>query len=204
MSADFVAFKQFKVQWQRSYNWISFKISDYMVDAPENVMEDLANSIFARIVGKEGQYSEGMREWVLSDAFSINKRPTFIKRGRYLTEGPKGEHKDLNDSIERLVRSGMLPIDHNIYAVWNRDTRSDLAATFSVLMRTIMVSSALDDWDIPDETLDYVIYHQYLHIMEGARTFGTDEEPQDPIKDEMAYPHYLDAENELDRLCLAL
>lgn len=36
VSTDFVSFKQFKVQWQRSYNWIAFRISDYMVDAPEN------------------------------------------------------------------------------------------------------------------------------------------------------------------------
>ena len=71
VSADFVAFKQFKVQWQRSYNWIAFRISDYMLDAPENIMEDLAESIFAKIAGKQGLYSDGMRGWVLDEDFSI-------------------------------------------------------------------------------------------------------------------------------------
>ena len=129
VSADFVAFKQFKVQWQRSYNWISFRISDYMTDAPENVMEDLAHALFEKIAGHEGQYSPEMREWVLSDQFSIKKRPLFIKRGRYLSPGTEGEHKDLDDAIGRLVSNGLLPYDHNIMAVWNRDTRSDYAAT---------------------------------------------------------------------------
>lgn len=204
VSADFVAFKQFKVQWQRSYNWISFRISDYMVDAPENVMEDLANSLFEKISGQKGQYSSGMRDWVLSDEFSISKRPTFIKRGRYLSSGSEGEYKDLDDAIGRLVANGMLPYDHNIAAVWNRDTRTDLAATYSVLMRTIMVSSALDEPDTPDSTLDYVIYNQYLRIKENARVFGTDEEPKKNFDEDLSFPGYMDAENELDRLCLAL
>ena len=203
VSTDFVSFKQFKVQWQRSYNWIAFRISDYMVDAPENVMEDLADSIFAKIVGKEGQYSDNMRDWVLSDEFSIRKRPTFIQRGRYLTKDPQGEHKNLDDSIRRLVRNGLIAPDHNIKAVWNRDTRTDMAATYSVLMRTIMISAALDEKDTSDDVLDYVIYHQYLRIQEGARTFGTDEEPNDCPEIER-YEGYKEAERALDRLCLAL
>lgn len=203
VTADFVSFKQFKVQWQRSYNWIAFRISDYMADAPEDVVESLAESIFEKIAGKIGQYSDAMRDWVLADEFSISKRPTFIKRGRYLTETSKGEYIDLEDSIDRLVTKGIIPEDHNIRAVWNRDTRTDMAATFSVLMRTVMVSSALDDPDIPDDVLDYVIYHQYLHISEGAKTFGTEEEPH-TREEEMKYDGYRDAEQALDRLCLAL
>ena len=203
VSADFVAFKQFKVQWQRSYNWIAFRISDYMLDAPENIMEDLAESIFAKIAGKQGLYSDGMRGWVLDEDFSIRKRPTFIRRGRYLSDDPQGEHKNLNDAIDRLVAKGLLKKDHNIRAVWNRDTRSDMAATYSVLMRTIMVTSALDEPDAPDDVIDYVIYHQYLRIQEGARTFGTEEEPSTRL-DDTKFEGYREAERALDMLCLAL
>lgn len=203
VSADFVSFKQFKLQWQRSFNCIAFRVSDYMVDAPEDVMEDLADSIFAKIAGKEGLYSANMRSWVLSDDFSTSKRPVFIQRGRYLSKNAKGKNKNLDDSIKRLVLNGLLRPDHNIKAVWNRDTRSDLAATYSVLMRTIMISSILDEPDTPDDVLDYVIYHQYLRICEGARTFGTNEEPAIDLDDRM-YVGHEEAEKELDKLCLAL
>ena len=203
VSADFVAFKQFKVQWQRSYNWIAFRISDYMMDAPENVMEGLAESIFEKIDGKKGLYPSDMCDWVLSDEFSIRKRPTFIKRGRYLSDGPVGKYKNLNDSIRRLVDEGLIPPDHNMMVIWNNDRRNDYASTYSVLMRTVMVSAALDDDEVDDTTLDYVVYHQYHQILEGTRTFGTDEDIQ-TSRPEKGYRWFMEAENQLNRLSLAL
>lgn len=201
VSIEWTAFKQFKVQWQRSYNWIAFRLSDYLKDAPVEIVKDLAKSLFAKIKGEQGNYSQEFADYVLSPQFSQTHRQTFIRRGRYLTDG--GEHKTLTDSIDRLVAGGFIPADHNIKVVWNNDTRSDMAATHSVLMRTVMVSSALDSADTPDHILDYVVYHQYLRIREGTRTFGTDEQPS-TREDEKLFPQYREVEKELDNLCLCL
>ena len=43
VTVEVAEFKDFKVQWKRSYDWIVFRISDYIEDAPEAVIEDLAN-----------------------------------------------------------------------------------------------------------------------------------------------------------------
>ena len=204
VSVDWTAFKMFKVQWQRSYNWIAFKVSDYVKDAPKNIMEDLADSLFAKIAGKDGQYSEDFQAWVLAPEFSQSKRGTFIKRGRFLTENGEGEQKDLMESVDRLVQARFIPANHNIKVVWNKDTRSDMASTYSVLMRTVMVNHLLDDADVPDYVLDYVVYHQYLRIKEGTRTFGTGEEPNNTREEEKFFDGYEKAEEELDKFCLVL
>lgn len=202
VAVEWTAFKQFKVQWQRSYNWIAFRLSDYLKDATVEVWQDLAQSLFEKIIGNEGNYSEPMKGWVLAPEFSQNHRQTFINRSRYIHEDD-GENKSISASLDRLVEVGLIPADHNIRLVWNNDTRSDMGATYSVLMRTVMLNRQLDVNDMPDHVLDYVIYHQYLRIKEGSRIFGTDEVPS-TREDEMKFPDYEEAEKTLDRFSLAL
>ena len=37
-SAEYAAFRDLKVRWQRSYKWADFQVSDYLRDAPEEVL----------------------------------------------------------------------------------------------------------------------------------------------------------------------
>lgn len=203
VAIEWTAFKQFKVQWQRSYKWIAFRISDYLKDAPVEIVKDLAESLFEKIKGKEGLYNQRFADYVTAPEFSQTHRPTFIKRSRYLTSNGEGERKNLMDSVNRLVEANLIPADHNIQAVWNKDTRSDLASTYSVLMRTVMVNVGMDDYAVDDSTLDYVIYQQYLCIQAGMETFGTDE-IVDTQDDQEKFPNYEEAKKELDRMMLAL
>ena len=48
VKAKFKALKDFKVQWQRSYKWAEFTVSDYMdrTPVPEIVLEHGATTIF--------------------------------------------------------------------------------------------------------------------------------------------------------------
>ncbi|MFA6803718.1 MAG: hypothetical protein WCR24_04400, partial [Candidatus Methanomethylophilaceae archaeon] len=47
VDAEFVAFKEFKVKWQRSCGWADFQVSDYLVDAPREVIEGLARTLMS-------------------------------------------------------------------------------------------------------------------------------------------------------------
>lgn len=201
VTVNFTAFQQFKVQWSRSYNWIEFRVSNYMKDAPSEILESLAVSLFERISGKKGEYSDEFKAYVLAPEFSQKHRPTFIKRGRYLYDD--GEHKNLEDSVERLVKVGLLPEDHNIEVVWNHSYGTHMASTYSVLMRTVMINYLLDEQDTPDEVLDYVVYHQYLTIEAGSKTFGTDE-TIDIGEDLEKFERHSEIEEMLDDMGLAL
>ena len=55
VTAEFSEFKEFKVKWTRSCGWAEFKISDYLKDAPVNVIEGLAETIFLRISRKSSK-----------------------------------------------------------------------------------------------------------------------------------------------------
>lgn len=71
----FVAFKDFKVRWQRSMKWVDFQVSDYLNDAPIEVMEGLAKALFARISGQEMNtgYSPELTAWMTRPEFAVAK-----------------------------------------------------------------------------------------------------------------------------------
>ncbi len=203
VSAEFTDFREFKVQWSRSCRYAHFRVSDYLSDAPQEVFEGLANTLFAKIAGKEEvPYSKTMREWVLSPAFSENKRPTYIERSDGITGCPEGEERDLMDSVDRLVEMGLIDPDEDFVVSWNEDEKRK-AASSSLLMRLIAVSSKLDDAEIPDFVVDYAVYSQYLKIVKGARVFGFTTEVY-TRDDERKFGKYKEAERMLDKMYMHL
>ena len=44
ISAEFSAYREFKLKWTRFYKLIGFEVSDYLRNAPEHVMQSLAET----------------------------------------------------------------------------------------------------------------------------------------------------------------
>ncbi|MDR3206484.1 MAG: hypothetical protein LBT41_05285, partial [Candidatus Methanoplasma sp.] len=114
VSAEFTAFKEFKVRWQRSYKWAEFKVSDYMADAPREVLKGLASSLFRRIAdmneNNEG-YPKVLVDWITDPEFAKFKQPVYLKRSRNLSRSTEGEKKSLADSLKRLADMGLAEED---------------------------------------------------------------------------------------------
>ena len=198
VSAEFVAFKEFKIQWQRSYRWASFRVSDYLQDANEEILSSLASTLFGKIHGEKNvPYSDEMKSWATNKKFSEKNRPTFIKRAKNLLQNKEGDHKNLKESFLRLKEMELVDDEDDIELIWMVDNRTRKAASCSVLMKLIMVSEIMDKKDIPDYVLDYIIYIQYLRIRTGAEYFGTTEEYNSDV-DRIYFDKYKEAEAMMD------
>lgn len=168
VEADLVAFKEFKVRWERSYKWANFHVSDYLADAPAEVIKGLATTLFRKITGDSDEgYSEEMCGWVTAPEFSENKRPIYLKRSRNLTRFALGEVKDLMASYQRLVDFGLIEFDPTAYLTWTKESNVRRIGHCSVLMRAVSISSVLDSEMIPDFVLDYCLYHELCHLKIG-------------------------------------
>lgn len=203
VGAEFMAFKEFKVRWQRSYRWAEFKVSDYLMDAPPTVLEGLAKSLFTKIagLGKES-YTDEMCEWITDPKFASDKQPIYVRRSRNFTRTTKGEHKDLAESYARLIAIGLVKEDPSIYITW-ADTPSRKSGSCSVLMKTVGISTQLDREDMPDEALDFCLYHELCHIIVGFDPDG-DRHAVKFLELEAKYPEYKKAEEHLNRFCIYL
>ena len=109
VSADYSAFREFKVKWRRSCGWAEFEVSDYMNDAPQSVLNGVAETIFSRISRQSRrEYPKEMLEWLASDEFVKRKQPIYLARSRNLTRTAAGEHLDLGESYQRLIDMGLV------------------------------------------------------------------------------------------------
>lgn len=199
VTAEFAAFRDFKVRWTRSYRWANFEVSDYLSDAPEEVLASLAETIFRKIAGStEAGYSEEVCDWLTSEDFVRTKQPTFLRRFRGLSPGSAGTHLDLSDSYDRLAEAGLAERDDTIALRW-MDGRSSELGKASVLMRVATVSSGIDRDDITDNAVDFALYAQIARIAMGFSPGGV---PRGPEYEELLdrYPGRREAEKELARI----
>lgn len=91
-SGDFECFSDFKVNWDRTADKIHFHISDYLKDAPEDIIREMLISILEKINGNAHPYGSAFAEWVNSPMF-LAQRETFLKRKKlHDAEGLEGEY----------------------------------------------------------------------------------------------------------------
>ena len=205
IQAEFSAFRDFKLKWTRSYKWISFEVSDYLRNAPEHVMQSLAETVFARIRGEDRTaYSEEVCDYLNSKEFLEENQGMYLKRFRGISGSTRGENIDLHDSYRRLVESGLIEDDQRIIIRWSdAKDRNGRIGRASVLMRTVVMNPALDSENVPEDTLDYALYSQICHVNLG---FGPSRDGDGERYEIMLsnHPGRARAEAELRRMGLSL
>lgn len=157
VKAEFISIADFKIRWQRSYKWVEFKVSDYFDRAPENVLYDLAENLFRRILGKESDLCETVVKYVTDDNFAKSNRQDYFDRHPNYTQTVIGEFHDLNDSVNRLRDLGLIRPDTSSVLTWD-DTDGRRAVKVAVLMRTVAINKGLDAAGVPETVLDYCVY----------------------------------------------
>ncbi|MCL1978633.1 MAG: hypothetical protein FWG60_00515 [Methanomassiliicoccaceae archaeon] len=200
-SASFFGPKEFQASWKRSGDCIDVKISDYLSDAPDEVVRDFSGTVIRTIVNRRPTYGRTYLEWVTSDEYICSKRKIYLRRSRNLTGSPEGNERTLIDSLDRLLDSGLLDpagIDNSFFS-WTRTPNMRKIGYCSPMMRVVGVSSALDDVSVPEFVLDYVVYHESLHLAQGYRP-GQRAHDKRFRADERRYPEYEKAEGYLRSL----
>ena len=168
ITAEFSPEHDLKIAWKRAGTWIDFWISDYLEEAPDVVLESLADSICSGIL----QHRE---EGYVSDIVDYLTDPEFLRinQGKYLSRvngasrTGEGRHKDLEDSYSRLVKDGLIEFDPDIELRWAPLDGANIVGQSSVLMKVACLNRRLDLPNIPDDLLDFALYSQLCFITAG-------------------------------------
>ncbi len=164
--AEFTAYRDFKIRWTRSNRWAEFQISDYLEDAPENVLRELAEMIFARIRGQNVDYPEEVREWLTAPEFPMNHRSTYLGRFVGVSDGTRGRHIDLAECRKRLVESGLVDKDDDIEIRWAHQNSRSVGRS-STLMRVVTINDVLDNEDVDEDAIDFALYAEMCKVNQG-------------------------------------
>ena len=168
---DFIARKEFSYSWRTYGGRIELHVSDYLEDAPEQVLNDFCDMICRRAKGRRVSEPGSYLDHVRSDSYIVDHRPIYIARSRNLLRTGCGETAYLHDSVQRLLDAGLIsdPDIENSYISWTRRDNVRRVGFCSTMFRVVGISSRLDSDDVPDFVRDYVVYHECLHLRQGYR-----------------------------------
>lgn len=203
MSARFHPYAELKHTWCSSGGCVEFKVSDYLEHSPDEVLESMAWYLVSRAFrrrcpdGKDGPYLA----YALSPELWRRNKDLYLSRARSLSFDPKGEVRDL-DAVFRYVNSfyfqGRLPYPT---LAWSTESpRTRLGFYFSQL-NLLAANKVLDSERVPRYVLEFVMYHELLHHVDGGRTARKRVHHSMSFRErEKAFSQYEDAERWLRKL----
>src|SRR6185436_16737430 len=85
-------------------------------------------------------------------------------RGRKFISGPKGAFFDLEEIFERLNTRFFDGLLGRPQLGWSRGASRSMLGHFDPSHNAIIISRIFDKKDVPALALDYVMYHEMLHL----------------------------------------
>ncbi len=172
VEAEFSPFEDLKIKWCRTMNNASFYVSDYLAEAPKEVIEGIARAVFGKIRAEENSdYPECTKEWLTSDEFRELNQDKYIERSRAIGDVENTEDKRLWDAYYRLMDAGLIEEIDGLKLFWSKDELVSKAGQSSCLMRVVIMNKRFQKDDIPSEVLDYCLLHEIANI---TIDFGVD------------------------------
>ena len=168
VSAEFAPYRDLKVRWVRSRDCANFTVSDYLQEAPVEVINGIAKAIMSRIRGEgESGYPKETTAWLTSSEFRDLNQEKYIERSRSIGEMDTDECDRLWESYDRLVDSGLISRMDGVKLFWSKSDSVAKAGQSSCLMRVVIMNRRLLDPKVPTEVLDYCLLHELANISVG-------------------------------------
>lgn len=145
---------------------VKARVSDVLAEASPLVLEALAEILLARIFRRRP--SREARECYLAYTFrpAIRSRIDTARRDRGSKRllPPRGRHYNLDEIFQRLnlhYFSGRLP---PCCLGWSPQNSRRILGHYDSGHQTIIVSRKLDSPAVPSCVVEYVVYHEMLHV----------------------------------------
>ena len=183
---------------------IFVRLSDLLEGAPEPVLYAILHILIAKLHRKPVDPAHATRYRKFTGSQTMAARVHLIRqmRGRKRIEGPKGQNYDLDQIFDDLN----LRFFHGLMArpqmTWsgNRSLRS--LGHYDPAHNTIVVSRVFDGPRVPQYAIDYLVYHEMLHLRHPVKLRGSRRlvHPAAFREEEKLFPQLAEAQQFLKKL----
>ena len=179
------------------------RIADMCRDMPANAHRALAYILVAKLLRKrvskraDDVYSRYIDSPELRERANDRKR----SHGRKIVTTHKGDVYDLDEIFENLnfwYFGGQLP---KPVLTWSTKKTYRILAHHDATHETIVVSRSLDAPDVPRFVVEYIVFHEMLHIKHPTVHHNGRRYNHTAVfrEDERRFPHYRAAEDWIER-----
>ncbi|HRJ18315.1 MAG TPA: M48 family peptidase [Bryobacteraceae bacterium] len=182
-------------------------LSEALRHAPDGVLEALAEILISKIFRHRPapEFQSRYRVWLNSPPVRADLERLRQSNGRKHTSGSAGNHYDLQqlfDDINTRYFHGAIP---PVSLAWSRSASRTHLGHWDPAHQTIVLSRFLDRPDAPRLAVEYVMFHEMLHVLHPTEfENGRRKVHHRRFRDaEKAFEGLTDAKAQLKRLCSA-
>jgi hypothetical protein len=145
---------------------IFVSISDLLGDAPAPVTEALAHILLGKLfrIRAAKQYEHRYRLWLNRRDMRRQINAVRQERGRKVHRGAQGEVHNLEEIFEHLNRAHFGGMMARPELGWSHIRSRSRLGHFDPSHNMIMISRIFDDARAPKLALEYVMFHEMLHL----------------------------------------
>ncbi len=180
------------------------RLSNICKDAPPEALRALAWILVARLLGKRVPtiHDRVYRDYSLTPSVMRSSDLARRGRGRKMISTAQGEVYDLERMFTKLNRRFFEGQLEKPTITWSQRRTRSILGHHDHVFDSITISKTLDSKEVPEWFVEYIMYHEMLHIkhparlIKGRRYYHTSAFRQDERK----FPHYEQAQRWLERL----
>jgi len=153
---------------------IRVSLSDLLEGAPEPVVRAIAHILLAKLYKKPIDRAHNLRYKRFSSSAAVTRQTELVRgaRGNKRFFGPEGHYYNLEevfDSLNTRFFGGLLGRPE---LTWSEQTAKRALGHYDAAHNTIVVSRVFDRPSSPRYAIEYLLYHEMLHLKHPVRMRG--------------------------------
>lgn len=185
-------------------NRMKLRISDLLEGAPEGVLRAIFHILLAKIYRKpiENEYAVRYRRYVSSHEMSKKSHLVRQMRGRKKIASAQGHSYDLDAIFEDLNTRFFHGLLARPQMTWSGVHARNSLGHYDPAHNAIVVSRIFDDPRVPRYAVEYIVYHEMLHLKHPVKLRGSRRcvHPKEFQQEEKLFPELEQAKAFLKRL----
>jgi hypothetical protein len=153
---------------------IHASLSDLLEGAPEGVIHAIAHILLAKLYRKSIGAAQNLRYKRFASSAAVTRQTDLIRhaRGSKRYSGPEGHYYNLEevfDSLNLRFFDGLLGRPD---LTWSEHNAKRSLGHYDAAHNTIVVSRVFDRPSSPRYAIEYLLYHEMLHLKHPVKTRG--------------------------------
>jgi predicted metal-dependent hydrolase len=180
------------------------RLSDLLEGAPESVLRAIAHILLAKMYRKpiERAHAARYRRYVSSREIATKVHLIRQMRGRKRIESARGRVYDLDAIFETLNTRYFHGLLARPNMTWSRDHARNSLGHYDPAHNAIVVSRVFDRPQVPRYAVEYIVYHEMLHLKHPVKLRGSRRcvHPAEFAAEERLFSHLEEAKRFLKQL----
>src|SRR5271169_332595 len=175
LTVDFFAFVNINNTIRMREGKLFVRLSDILEGAPEAVLRAIAHILLAKMYRKpiERTYATRYRQYVSGQDITRKAHLLRQMRGRKRIESAQGRTYNLETIFEDLNQRFFYGLLARPRMTWSRDHARNRLGHYDPAHNAIVVSRVFDHPRVPGYAVEYIVYHEMLHLKHPVKLRGS-------------------------------